>query len=248
MNKNLLIFDIETIPCLETARRLLHLGGSVSDEIVHQKIIEYHLNITKGQNDFLRQPFHKVLCISFMLCEIEYTQEGEHYVIKKIQTGGRNGETEAEILEKFYEFLAKYKPRLISFNGKTFDLPVIQYRLMKYKIPCPWLHSKDMLYKFNNHEPHCDLIDAFSNFGASAKVRMAEVAALLGIPCKEAGSGDEVLSMYKQGKIQEICNYCEEDVGVTYMLYLYYQMHRGAIGKRIFENLLSNFMEQIAGK
>ena len=242
MNKHLLIFDIETIPCVETGRRLLGFDSSVSDETVQQKMIEYHLHITNGQNAFLRQPFHKVVCISFMLCEVDHTQNGESYTIKELKTGGRNGESEKEILEKFCSFLQKYKPRLISFNGKTFDIPVIQYRSMMHKIPCPWLYSREMSYKFN-HEPHCDLIDAFSNFGASARVKMSEVAALLNIPCKQTGSGDGVLSMHEAGKIQEICNYCEEDVVVTYMLYLNYQMHRGVLELDVFERTIAKANE-----
>lgn len=242
--KHLLVFDIETIPCMETACRLLDLDQSMPEETVYQKLAEYHLEITNGQNSFSRQPFHKVLCISFLLCEIEIGEHGESYTIKELKTGGRCEEGEREILEKFCYFLQKYKPRIVSFNGKTFDLPVIQYRSMMHKIPCPWLYSKEMSYKFNN-EPHCDLIDAFSNFGASARVKMAEVAALLGVPCKKNGSGNEVLQMYQDGKIQEVCNYCEEDVMATYMLYLHHQMHKGVLPLDTFERNLETAMEKM---
>lgn len=242
--KHLLVFDIETIPCVETASRLLHLNDNTPDDIIRQKLAEYHLEITNGQNSFPRQPFHKVVCISFLLCEIETGEQGESYTIKELKTGGRNEETETEILEKFCTFLQKYKPRIVSFNGKTFDLPVIQYRSMMHKIPCPWLYSKEMSYKFN-HEPHCDLIDAFSNFGSSARVKMSEVAALLGVPCKQSGSGNEVLQMYNDGKLQEICNYCEEDVLATYMLYLHYQMHRGILALDVFERNLATAVERM---
>ncbi|MDA0617192.1 MAG: ribonuclease H-like domain-containing protein, partial [Proteobacteria bacterium] len=182
---------------------------------------------------------------SFLLCEVETGEHGESYTIKELKTGGRNGESEAEILEKFCTFLQKYKPRIVSFNGKTFDLPVIQYRSMMHKIPCPWLYSKEMSYKFN-HEPHCDLIDAFSNFGSSARVKMSEVAALLGVPCKQTGSGNEVLQMHSDGKLEAICNYCEEDVLATYMLYLYHQMHRGVLALDIFERNFATAMERMS--
>jgi len=245
-SKYLLVFDIETIPCVKSARNLLNLDENVSDDVVRQKLIDYHFNSTG--NAFPRQPFHQVLCISFLLCEIEYTEEGENYIVKKIKTGGRSNdgiiESEAEILEQFCGFLQKYKPRIISFNGKTFDLPVIQYRSMMHKIPCQWLYSREMAYKFNQ-EPHCDLIDAFSNFGSSARVKMSEVCALLGIPCKQSGSGNEVLNMYNDGKIEEICNYCEEDVICTYMLYLNYQMHNGKMSIRLFESCTEDAIKML---
>lgn len=242
--KHLLIFDIETIPCVETARKLLQLSNEVEDNTVIQKLTEYHLEITKGSNDFHRQPFHKIVCISFMLCEIENTEYGENYIIKEFKTGGRNNENESEILEKFCNFLQKHKPKIVSFNGKTFDIPVIQYRSMMHHIPCPWLYSKEFSYKYNN-EVHCDLIDAFSNFGSSARIKMTEVAALCNIPCKQNGSGNSVLEMYRNNQIQEICDYCEEDVLVTYILYLHYQMHRGAISIDLFGRKLSEAQEKL---
>jgi predicted PolB exonuclease-like 3'-5' exonuclease len=235
MTNHLIVFDIETIPCIQSSQNLLHLPPNTPHTTTIQKLIEYHINNTG--NPFPRQPFHQIICISFLLCEIEHTQDGENYIIKKIKTGGINGENEKEILEQFCNFLQKHKPRLISFNGKTFDLPVIQYRSMMHQIPCPWLHSKEISYKFN-HDPHCDLIDAFSNFGSSARVKMSEICALLNIPCKQSGSGNEVLDMYNSGQIQKICTYCQEDVICTYMLYLYYQMHNGKIQLRLFHRLL----------
>lgn len=229
MTKYLIVFDIETIPCVTTARRLLGLyGDSITDGVIIQKLAEYHLNITNGQNAFPRQPFHKVVCISFMFCEIEYIDGKESYAIKELKTGGRNDESEAEILEKFCLFIGKYKPRIVSFNGKTFDIPVIQYRSMLHNIACPWMHNFDFTYKYSK-KIHIDLIDAFSNFGASARIKMSEVCALFDIPCKQNASGDNVLSMYDTGKIKEICDYCESDVVATYLLYLYYQMHAGFI-------------------
>ena len=81
MSKHLLIFDIETIPCVDSGRRLLNLDSETPDETVRQKLIDYHFNATG--NSFPRQPFHQVLCISFLLCEVENTDDGENYIIKK---------------------------------------------------------------------------------------------------------------------------------------------------------------------
>jgi predicted PolB exonuclease-like 3'-5' exonuclease len=233
--KNLLIFDIETVPCVQTARNLLHLhDAAISDEVIIQKLTEYHLQITNGQNSFPRQLFHKIVCISFMFCEIDFVDGKETYITKELKTGGRNGESEAEILEKFCNFIGRVKPRIISFNGKTFDMPVIQYRSMMNKISAPWMHNRDFTYKYAQNL-HIDLLDSFSNFGSSARIKMAEICALLNIPCKENASGDSVLSMYTDGKIKEICDYCESDVVATYILYLYFQMHAGVISAETLE-------------
>jgi predicted PolB exonuclease-like 3'-5' exonuclease len=231
--KNLLVFDIETVPCVASARNLLHLHNEeIPDDVIIQKLVEYHTN--SFNNPFPRQLFHKIVCISFMYCEIDVIDGKETYTIKELKTGGRNGEGEAEILEKFCNFIGKVKPRIISFNGKTFDMPVIQYRSMMNKIPSPWMHGFDFTYKYGT-KIHIDLLDSFSNFGSSARVKMSEICALLNVPCKQNASGDSVLSMYNNGQIKEICDYCESDVVATYILYLYFQMHAGLISIETME-------------
>ncbi len=241
MHDKILIFDIETIPCTETARNLLGLDDSMPDAGVIQKLTDYHLEITSNQNSFHRQLFHRVLCISFIVCDIERLERSEFYSFNTIKTGGRKLESEKEILEKFCDYISKHRPRLISFNGRTFDLPVIQYRSMKHQIPCPWVYSKDYSYKYSL-AGHCDLLEAFSNFGSSARVKMSEVASLFGIPCKQNASGAEVYPMYLDGKIEEICDYCESDVVCTYMLYLQYAYHAGIINKSSFEKAYEKAM------
>ena len=64
-HKNLFVFDIETIPDLQSARNLLGDYDS-SDEVINENLKQYHLKITDGKNSFIRQPFHRVVAISFL--------------------------------------------------------------------------------------------------------------------------------------------------------------------------------------
>lgn len=247
--KNFFVFDIETVPCIETARTFLDLTPEASDDEVVAKLTEYHSGITNGQNDFFRQLFHKIICVSFIIGTIQVIHGGkEKYLIKSIKTGGRNGETEEEILRELFSYLNKHHSRLISFNGRGFDLPVLQYRAMKYGIDAKWIYS-DGYYNYNHRysiEKHCDLLDMFSNFGASARVKMAEVASLFKIPCKIGGvSGADVYPMWKDGKIEDICNYCENDVLATYIMYLRFMQHSGKLSTEGYNIVIDALVEKL---
>lgn len=238
-HQNLFVFDIETIPDIKTAKNLLN---SESDDIkeLRQGLIDYHLKITDGKNSFLRQPFHQVVAISFLEAEIVRDYAGlESYQIVDVRTGGNVDASEEEIVKGFFAHLKKKTPRLVSFNGKNFDLPVLKYRAMKYEIDAPWLYK--MGDKWNNYNQkysldwHCDLADAFSDFGASARVKMNEVCACVNLPGKTGIDGSMVQDYFDQGRLAEIRNYCETDVLNTYLLYLTYQFHIGTINKESFK-------------
>ncbi len=171
--QNLFIFDIETIPDLEAARNLLNLPNA-SDEELRQGLIDYHLKITDGKNSFLRQPFHQVICISFIEAEIIRQEDGsESYNLIDIRSGGDLESTEADLVRGFFRHLHKKSCRLVSFNGRVFDLPVLKYRAMKHKVDASWLYKAgDKWSNYNSRysfEWHCDLCEAFSDLVARQK-------------------------------------------------------------------------------
>lgn len=244
--RNFFVFDIETIPCVETARSFLNLSPEINEEEVLSQLTAYHNEITNGQNDFFRQLFHKVVCISFIAGTIHPMKGGrEKYIIKSLKTGGRKGETEEEILRGVFTFLQKHPSRLISFNGRGFDLPVLQYRAMKYGIEAKWIYN-DGYYNYNHRysiEKHCDLLDMFSNFGASARVKISEVASLLNIPSKLGSvNGSDVFPMFKEGKLEEICNYCEHDVITTFIMYIRFMQHAGKVSGEGYNIIIDNLL------
>ncbi len=250
-HQNLFIFDIETIPDTKAAQRLLDLKTEDKNEL-RQALTDYHLKITDGKNSFLRQPFWQVVSISFLEAEIVRDFSGqEFYRIKDIRSGGDLQSSEADLVRGFFSHLKKNPSRLVSFNGKSFDLPVLKYAAMKHEVEAAWLYKSGD--KWNNYNQkysldwHCDLADAFSDFGASAKVKMNELCAAFGLPGKIGVDGSQVLEMFDAGRLQEIRNYCETDVINTYLLYLVYQHHVGSMSKEAFKKAkesLCEFLEE----
>lgn len=249
MHQNLFVFDIETIPDTEAVFNLT--GNNEKD---HDKLREaldsYHLEITDGKNAFPRQPFHKVVAISFLEAEIHRDASGkEEFVLKELRSGGKASSDEKELLEGFFSYVGKMKPRLVSFNGRSFDLPVLKYRAMKYGIQAAWLYKSGD--KWNSYSSrysddwHCDLLEVLSDFGASTRCKLHEVCAILGFPGKFGADGGSVMQLYDQGKLQDIRDYCETDVLNTYMVYLRYMLHNGTITKDSYNKSIGEILSFI---
>jgi predicted PolB exonuclease-like 3'-5' exonuclease len=234
LHQKLFVFDIETIPDTDAIFNLT--GSETKDvELLRKELEEYHLEITKGKNPFPRQPFHKVVAVSFLEAEIHRDGNEEYYTLIDLRSGGEIDTDEAGLVKGFFHYLGKVFPRLVTFNGRGFDLPVMKYRAMAHGISAPWLyHSGD---KWNNYSQrysndwHCDLIETLSDYGASARIKMNEACSILGLPGKFGVDGSKVTDMYDTGDIDAIRNYCETDVLNTYLLYLRYMQHRGNLSK-----------------
>lgn len=248
LHQNLFVFDIETIPDTDAAPNLT--GETSPDVHVRRQAIEnYHLEVTDGRNSFPRQPFHKVVAISFLEAEIERDGAAEAYVLKDLRSGGEAGYDEAKLLQGFFTYLERIKPRLVSFNGRTFDLPVLKYRAMVHGIAAPWLHKSGD--KWNSYgyryatDWHCDLLDVLSDFGASARVKLNEVCAALGFAGKFGVDGSMVAGMVDEGRVDEVRQYCETDVLNTYLVYLRWQLHVGTISRAAYNAAVTDIVSFI---
>ena len=110
--ESLLVVDIETIP------DAAHHEGS----------------------GFPIRPFHQVIAISFLEAGIGRGELGETYRLGDLRCGGEADYDEAKLLQAFFIYFERSKPRLITYNGRTFDLPVLKYRAMLHGIRTPWLY------------------------------------------------------------------------------------------------------------
>lgn len=247
-HQNLFVFDIETVPDTDAAFNLT--GETSPDTEVRRKAIEdYHLDVTDGKNSFPRQPFHKVVAISFLEAEIERDGGQEGYILRDLRSGGEVGFDEKQLLQGFFTYVERIRPRLVSFNGRTFDLPVLKYRAMVHGISAPWLHKSGD--KWNSYsyryasDWHCDLLDVLSDFGASARVKLNEVCAAFGIAGKFGVDGSKVAGMMDAGQIDDIRHYCETDVLNTYLVYLRYQLHTGTLSKTSYNAAVADVISFI---
>lgn len=118
------------------------------------------------------------------------------------------------------------RPTLVSFNGRGYDLPVLELAAFRYGLAAPlWFNVEDKSFEQArsryNLNAHIDLMDLFTNFGASRLAGGLNLLAnLIGKPGKTQVDGSQVQDMYEAGKAAEINDYCRCDVLDTYFVFL----------------------------
>jgi predicted PolB exonuclease-like 3'-5' exonuclease len=141
-----------------------------------------------------------------------------------------------KITRDFWVGWEKYgQPTLVSFNGRSFDLPLLELAAFRYGIPVArWFNTQLKTYdqprNRYNTLAHIDLYDLLTNFGASRFTGGLNLAAnLLGKPGKMDVQGDMVQDMFEQGKLAEINDYCRCDVLDTYFVFLRSRVLQGQL-------------------
>ncbi len=247
-HQNLFVFDIETAPDTDAVPNLTGFDDP-GIEARRAEMERYHLEITDGRNAFPRQPFHKVVAISFLEAEIERDGLEEQYLLKELRSGGDTGSSERELIQGFFKYVERLRPRLVSFNGRGFDLSVLKYRAMVHGVSARFLYSDGD--KWNSYTSrysddwHCDLMEVLSDYGASARVKLNEVCSVLGFPGKFGVDGSKVAEMVDNGQIAEIRDYCETDVLNTYLVYLRHMHHRGKLSTEGYNRAVADVVSLI---
>ncbi len=131
------------------------------------------------------------------------------------------------ITEHFWRGWEGYRrPTLVTFNGRTFDMPLMELAAFRYGLEIPgWFNMNDRSWEQNrnryNTNAHLDLHDVLTNFGASRFNGGLNLAAhVLGKPGKMDVQGCMVQDLYDQQKLAEINDYCRCDVLDTYFVFL----------------------------
>jgi 3'-5' exonuclease len=131
------------------------------------------------------------------------------------------------IAGKFWQGWQHYgRPTLVTFNGRGYDLPVLELAAFRYGLSLPgWFNvdarSFEQTRNRYNIEAHIDLMDLMSNFGAVRIIGGLNLLAnLIGKPGKTGIDGSKIQDMYDAGQTEEINDYCRCDVLDTYFVFL----------------------------
>ena len=123
---------------------------------------------------------------------------------------------EKEILTKFWE-AARGAELFVGFNVMDFDLRFIYQRsvIMGVK-PTQQLNFA----KFRSN-PIYDVMHEWSRWSNLGRTSLHGLAKALGLPSSKEGDieGKDVAKAYAQGRLKEICRYCEKDVELTRQIY-----------------------------
>ncbi|ACV26261.1 3'-5' exonuclease [Kangiella koreensis] len=228
---NIFVFDIETIPDIETGRLLNEFEGLSDEDVVTAM---EHLRYQQTGNTFQPLYLQKVVAISAVF------RHGDKLTVWSL---GDEQADEKEIIQRFFDGIDRFTPTIVSWNGSGFDLPVLHYRAMKHNIAAPkyWdTGEMDSQFKWNNyisryHSRHLDLMDVIASYNPRANAPLDKIASMLGYPGKMGMSGAKVWETFHQGNLKAIRDYCETDVLNTYLVYLRFEVMRGNLSQQDLE-------------
>jgi len=143
-------------------------------------------------------------------------------------------DAERLLLHRFREAMVSRPATLVTWNGRTFDLPVLAMRALGLGVPWGWYYdSREIRYRYST-DGHCDLMDFLSDFGAVRFMKLDDVARLVGLPGKDVpgqehidGSmvGDIVAQSDGQENVDRVARYCLQDVLQTALLFVRTRYH-----------------------
>src|SRR5699024_8692684 len=122
-----------------------------------------------------------------------------------------------------------YSPRLISWNGQAFDLPVLHYRSLVNDLVAPRYWNMASSQSMDVEFGHIDLMEVLSGYRREATVPLDEFSAMLGLPGLPQMDASRIWDFFLDGELEEIRRYCRLEVANIYLLYLRFQHMRGAL-------------------
>lgn len=130
------------------------------------------------------------------------------------------GTSEAEILRNFWDYVKDrvFNSRIVTFHGKSFDIPFIQLRSSNLHVsPDKGLPSIDCNIYYNNR--HFDVLQVLSRRGSEPFLSLSDYCAMYGIAIDDTVKGCDIGPLWAAGKIEEIKRHCASDVRATLGLY-----------------------------
>ena len=179
---------------------------------------------------FPKHIYHSIICIGALVAH----REDGRWVVDALGAPYTGERSEKDLIASFVDRIAGLSPQLVTFNGSSFDLPVLRYRAMVHGVAAPGLSARPYFNRYT--EDAVDLCDVLSSFSSQARTSLHELCRVMGLPGKPDGiSGAEVEKNYRDGHIREIAEYCEGDVLNTYRVRLRYELYRGRLSDPEFQ-------------
>ncbi len=213
-----LVFDTETVADGDLIARVRYTDRNLDPD---EATARYRAELLQSQGtDFI--PYTFQLPISVAVAKV-----GPDFRLQGISVLDSPRYRSHVITQQFWRGWEKYKcPTWVSFNGRGFDMPVMEQAAFRFGIAVPkWFNLEAKSYEQArnryNLQSHLDLMDLMTNFGATRFPGGLNLAAnLLGKPGKIEVQGHMVQDLYDEGRVQEINDYCKCDTLDTYFVFL----------------------------
>jgi predicted PolB exonuclease-like 3'-5' exonuclease len=164
----------------------------------------------------------------------------EERALITVETLGEENYSEEGIVRAFWQRVERFHGALVSFNGRNFDLPVLELQALRYGYQAPRYFNEKYGHRYRySEERHYDLYDFLTNNGMY-RIRggFNLLTRLIGLPGKGEIDGSMVQGLWEEGRLAEIDRYCRHDVIQTYFLFLRIELVRGRINPEQYAQAL----------
>jgi predicted PolB exonuclease-like 3'-5' exonuclease len=122
-----MVWDLETVPDLGAIARV-HGLDAADDEAAREKLGDKF----------------KIACIGAL-------NRGRVENVGQVRSLGAphlEEQSEAELIPGFVDRIAELRPQLVTFNGGSFDLPILRYRAMMNTVSAPGLCLRPYFHRY----------------------------------------------------------------------------------------------------
>lgn len=221
-----LIIDTEAVPNGELIKRVKYPDLAITaEEAVDRAMAEQRAESPKG-SDFVNVGFQMPVCIAVARLNPD---------LELLALGGECYQNESGAATAFWKVINATDPqlaagpeakgypgaRLITFNGRGFDLPLMEEAAYRYGIQSKFYWDQRYGHRYRYGNLHIDLHEFFTNFGACRMAGGLDMhAKSVGAPGKSGTCGGDVLRLWRDGEFPRIAAYCMRDVLDTYLVFL----------------------------
>jgi 3'-5' exonuclease len=216
-----LVFDIETVVDGRLVQRVRFPDAPTltpAEAVARERA--RLLESSGGKSDFVAATFHVPVSVAIAKIDADFR-------LLEVRTLDRPRFRPQHIARQFWKGWQSYgQPTLVTFNGRFFDLPVMELSAYRYGIAVPaWFNAQGSQYqqprnRFNT-QAHLDLQDFLGNQGAlQINGGLNLVSRLVGGAGKMNTKGDMVQELWERGEHERIDDYCMCDALDTYLVFL----------------------------
>lgn len=218
-----LVFDIETVPDGELLRRVRYANEPIGPEEAVRRARAEALERSDGRSDFVPASFSYPVAVCVARVAADFS-------LQQITCLDAPRFRPRDITADFWKGLARHKAALVSFNGRGFDLPVLELAAFRFGVSAEGYFRERFGRRYRYGGAHLDLHDWLSNHGAFPLVGGLDLLSkILGKPGKMTVRGRDVYELHKAGKVREVNDYCMYDVLDTYFVFLRTRVLTGEI-------------------
>jgi hypothetical protein len=211
------IFDIETRIDKRLINQVFSADSGLTDDEAYERFRQ------ERGGEFFPLSVHVPISIAIGMVDADYS-------LRLVESLALANYSEQALAREFWRREEAFDGSIVSFNGRGFDLPVLELAALRHGIAAPRYFGEQDSMRARHAGRHFDLYDFLCNYGASGiRGGMDLVLKTLGWPGKGAVNGSRVQEYFEAGRLDEIHRYCRSDVIQTYLLFIRIELMRGRL-------------------